>query len=263
MEHVQERSIRPFHNLAIATGLVAMSLSGCEQNSQASPPTPETTTSPIAAPVEIIDIHSPKPTSKPEDPTISLQRNLNNQLVHLGMPKLELDGKEGPQVNRAECAVRFFTGHKASRKDATRAEMRAWAHKQPLRTPLTGFVISKTCQVMGVNLDGELKMIIPVSTGLPSSPTPSDSYRLYSSLEGWHNSSSHPDKSWRKANMFYPLYFSGGYAIHGSHYMSVSGTTPRSSGCVRVSLAVAPKLYELAHDAPNARLKHIPVHVLA
>lgn len=73
--------------------------------------------------------------------------------------------------------------------------------------------------------------------------TPRGRYRIYSRVSGW--------KTAALGKLYNPLYFTGGYAIHGS------GSVPRypaSHGCVRVSVANARWL-------PSAIPNGTPVHI--
>jgi lipoprotein-anchoring transpeptidase ErfK/SrfK len=73
--------------------------------------------------------------------------------------------------------------------------------------------------------------------------TPRGRYRIYSRVSGW--------KTAALGKLYNPLYFKGGFAIHGS------GSVPRypaSHGCVRVSVANARWLPSVV---PNGT----PVHI--
>lgn len=85
---------------------------------------------------------------------------------------------------------------------------------------------------------GQLYRTIPVSTGsgrkycskgrCAIARTPRGTFKIQRRISGWRVA--------ELGRLYNPLYFSGGYAIHGSP--SVPGY-PASHGCVRVSLSNA------------------------
>ncbi len=102
----------------------------------------------------------------------------------------------------------------------------------------TSVVVSIAKQRMYIYKGGQLYRSIPVSTGSGKkycnrgkcaiAHTPRGSFRVQRRIGGWRTSA--------LGRLYNPLYFSGGYAIHGS------GSVPRypaSHGCVRVSMANA------------------------
>ena len=87
--------------------------------------------------------------------------------------------------------------------------------------------VDKTRQVLFVVDDGRVSKVVHVSTGATGN-TPLGSWRVYRKVPGW---------DWV---LWYPLYFKGGFAIHG--YPSVPAY-PASHGCVRIPMWIAPSLY--------------------
>jgi lipoprotein-anchoring transpeptidase ErfK/SrfK len=79
----------------------------------------------------------------------------------------------------------------------------------------------------------------PTSTGQPEFPTRlqnrSRAYRFNPELanNGWHNSTTYPaaDDNPLNGNMYKPIYFDQGEAIHGANNVP---TTPQSHGCARL-----------------------------
>ena len=63
--------------------------------------------------------------------------------------------------------------------------------------------------------------------------TPVGRFTIYRKLPGWHRS--------YLGSMYYPSYFSGGYAIHGDPYVPA---TPVSHGCIRIPMGAAIGFYE-------------------
>jgi lipoprotein-anchoring transpeptidase ErfK/SrfK len=98
--------------------------------------------------------------------------------------------------------------------------------------------VSIARQVMIIRKGGDVWKTIPVSTGsgrkycnkgkCGNAVTPRGRYRIYSRVSGWRTAA--------LGRLYNPLYFKGGFAVHGS------GSVPRypaSHGCVRVSIANA------------------------
>ena len=88
--------------------------------------------------------------------------------------------------------------------------------------------VDKTRQVLFIVRDGHVARIVHVSTGATGN-TPLGTWRVYRKVGGW---------DWV---LWYPLYFKGGFAIHG--YPSVPAY-PASHGCVRIPMWIAPSLFE-------------------
>ena len=87
--------------------------------------------------------------------------------------------------------------------------------------------VDKTRQVLFVVAEGRVKKVVHVSTGATGN-TPLGSWQVYRKVPGW---------DWV---LWYPLYFKGGFAIHG--YPSVPAY-PASHGCVRIPMWIAPTLF--------------------
>jgi hypothetical protein len=99
-------------------------------------------------------------------------------------------------------------------------------------------LIDKTCQVMFTGEGDQLVNIYPTSTGEPGHTTTNvkavKAFRFNPALEtnGWHDSTSFPVAADNplNGNMYKPIYFNDGEAIHGAGYVP---PTPRSKGCAR------------------------------
>jgi hypothetical protein len=102
--------------------------------------------------------------------------------------------------------------------------------------------IDKSTQRMMVQVDGSLRWVWPVSTGLPGHDTPSGRYTAFR-MEADHFS-----KEWDDAPMPHSIFFSKtGHAIHG--YLNTRRIgTPASHGCVRLTPANAARLYALVEQ---------------
>ena len=110
----------------------------------------------------------------------------------------------------------------------------------PVNVPrgATAIDIDISSQTLRVYKAGRLARTIHVSTGsgkrfcaggkCQTARTPRGSYRIYARRGGWHTS--------YLGRLYNPLYFSGGYAIHGAGSVP---NYPASHGCVRVSVGAA------------------------
>jgi peptidoglycan hydrolase-like protein with peptidoglycan-binding domain len=86
--------------------------------------------------------------------------------------------------------------------------------------------------------DGEIKQVLPVSTGSDKqysakgmggrAYTPRGRFRIYSKIAGWRESP--------LGLLYYPNYFSDGLAIHGNPSVP---QTPQSHGCIRIPMSAA------------------------
>ena len=134
-------------------------------------------------------------------------------------------------------------------KAATGAAGRA----NPRATGAVSIEVSIARQVMTIRKGGSVWKTINVSTGSGRrycekgkcgvAVTPRGRYRIYNRVSGWRTAA--------LGRLYNPLYFKGGFAIHGS------GSVPRypaSHGCVRVSIANARWL-------PSAIPNGTPVHI--
>jgi hypothetical protein len=176
------------------------------------------------------------------------QRKLNELFAPYAMPELLIDGDSGPLTRQMLCAARMGLGlpvdtshlPEGSEEEATLfaatslsipAGAATWANKWIL--------IDETCQVIftGEGEDGIVN-VFPTSTGTADFPTHNaqalPAYRFDPALDndGWHDSANFPSEvdDPQNGNMYKPIYFNGGQAIHGAGYVP---PTPRSKGCAR------------------------------
>ncbi len=123
----------------------------------------------------------------------------------------------------------------------------------PRATGSVSIEVSIARQKMTIRKGGSVWKTINVSTGSGRrycekgkcgvAVTPRGRYRIYSRISGWRTAA--------LGRLYNPLYFKGGFAIHGS------GSVPRypaSHGCVRVSIANARWL-------PSVIPNGTPVHI--
>lgn len=100
-------------------------------------------------------------------------------------------------------------------------------------SPADHIEIDKTRQIMFVVRGGEIATIVPVSTaGIPGWYTPEGRFAIYRKVPGFDPSP--------LGTLYAPMYFNGGYAIHGSPSVP---PYPASHGCIRVPMWLADSLY--------------------
>ena len=132
-----------------------------------------------------------------------------------------------------------------------------------MSSKLPGFVISRICQVMAININDKLSMIIPVSTGASQGyyndgqdhTTTAGNFHIGQGIYGLHNSTKYPSKH-SAGNMLFAGFFNGDEAVHGSPEMSPAITSPISHGCVRFELKYARHIWELMGGPKNDAQDH-------
>jgi hypothetical protein len=110
------------------------------------------------------------------------------------------------------------------------------AHVPQPRHPGTHVEVSKGRQYLFWVRDGEVQLVVNVSTGATGN-TPLGHWRVYSKVPGFN-----------AKEMFYSSFFVGGFAIHGYHSVPAY---PASHGCVRIPLWVAYRVYSLIDYGTN------------
>jgi len=149
------------------------------------------------------------------------QRDLNATLGAYGYPPVPVDGIDGPRTRQAAGAtvlVAVVRQHPA-------------AHRR--------VVVDRSTQALVAADAGGVVLVAPVSTGAPGSETrladdvPAFRYEPAADNRGWRNSTTFPvgPDDVRGGNMYRPVYFDGGQAIHGSDRVPPE---PSSHGCVLV-----------------------------
>jgi lipoprotein-anchoring transpeptidase ErfK/SrfK len=99
--------------------------------------------------------------------------------------------------------------------------------------PSSHLEVNKGLQVLYVVRHSRVALIVPISTaGIPGTYTPVGRFAVYRKVAGFDPSP--------LGTLYDPLYFTGGYAIHGNPSVP---PYPASHGCVRVPMWVAPYLY--------------------
>lgn len=205
---------------------------------------PPTTLGPVAPATAVPGIELPSGVT-------AQQQKANDLLAGYGMPPLAVDGDPGPQTDQQICALRALLNLPVSRADMIpgseeeRVLMSAESISLPsdaARSAARWILIDKTCQVTILGEGNErIVQVFPSSTGAPGFETrngENEAFRFDPALanNGWRNSSEYPADvtSLLNGNMYKPLYFDEGQAIHGS--MNVP-TAPGSKGCNRLSPA--------------------------
>jgi hypothetical protein len=179
------------------------------------------------------------------------QTKLNELLVPYGFPEMPVDGVSGPVTRRALCASRLALGLPVNRSDmAPGSPEEALLLATPalpippnVATEGRWIFIDLTCQVL-LTGDGPdvLVNVFPTSTGEPGFETrlqeQTRAFRFNPALDngGWHESSIYPvpEDNPLNGNMYKPLYFDNGQAIHGANNVP---TSPQSKGCARLKPA--------------------------
>src|SRR5215212_2274059 len=98
--------------------------------------------------------------------------------------------------------------------------------------------ISKASQRMSVSVNGTPQYTWRVSTGRGGFGTPSGVFRPQMLARSWFS------RKYYNSPMPYSIFFHGGYAIHGTNYLSQLGG-PASHGCVRLHPSNAAVLFGL------------------
>ena len=194
-------------------------------------------------------------TERAEEPAVvqtgveAQQAHLNTLFAGLGIEELTVDGISGPVTRQRLCAARLALGLPTSTADMEpgSAEERTLLAAGTLPIPDTSAILSerwilidRTCQIMFVGRGDEvLDLVFPTSTGQARFPTrdqdrsPGYRYNPAAHNNGWHNSTDYPASNDNplNGNMYRPLYFDGGQAIHGANNVPRS---PASHGCARL-----------------------------
>jgi lipoprotein-anchoring transpeptidase ErfK/SrfK len=161
---------------------------------------------------------------------------------------MSVDGDVGAVTRRGLCAARVALGLSVSRdemqpgSDEERILMATSSLPVPGDAPGTNrwILIDETCQVLFAGEGGgTIKYVFPTSTGQDEFPTRNGrGWRVFRydpavANGGWHDSSDYPASGDNplNGNMYKPLYFDGGQAIHGANNVA---TSPQSHGCARV-----------------------------
>ncbi len=110
-------------------------------------------------------------------------------------------------------------------------------------------VVDLSKQKMNVYVEGHRKYTWKVSTAREGYSTPSGDYRPQ-----WITRM-HRSRKYDNSPMPYSVFYNGGYAIHGTNYVSRLGR-PASHGCIRLHTSNARRLYKLVkkYGKDNVRI---------
>jgi hypothetical protein len=178
------------------------------------------------------------------------QTKLNELLVPYGYPEMPVDGVSGPVTRRALCASRLALGLPVNRSDMAPGSpeeallLATTALPVPPNVATDGrwIFIDLTCQILLTGEGPALVNVFPTSTGEAGFETRLQervrAFRFNPALDngGWHESSIYPveEDNPLNGNMYKPLYFDNGQAIHGANNVP---TSPQSKGCARLKPA--------------------------
>lgn len=192
----------------------------------------------------------------PADPTLAAplsamvirqQNELNELFSTTSMIPLVVDGDSGKLTRQAACAARMGLGlpvHNRHLVAGSEEEARIFAATElgiPEGAPIEAdkwILIDQTCQVIFIGEGNDRVVdVFPTSTGSEGHETftvKARAFRFDPALdnEGWHDSASYPVEvdNPLNGNMYKPIYFNDGQAIHGAEFVP---PFPRSKGCAR------------------------------
>jgi lipoprotein-anchoring transpeptidase ErfK/SrfK len=177
------------------------------------------------------------------------QTKLNELFAGYGIRELLVDGVSGPVTRQRLCAFRLAAGlpvstaNMAGGSEEEQLLMAATALPIPFTSAILAerwVLIDRTCQIMFVGEGtSRLTFVFPTSTGMAEFPTRDQTrsrvfkYDPAANNGGWHDSLSYPaaEDNPLNGNMYKPLYFDNGQAIHGANNVP---TSPQSHGCARL-----------------------------
>jgi hypothetical protein len=166
----------------------------------------------------------------------SQQTKLNEMFADYRTGDLAVDGVSGPLTGQRLCAARLALGLPTTTADMMPGtdEQNALMAADGLPTPGSTAIeserwvlIDRTCQMMFIGSGPDTTSIFPTSTGSEGFATRdqdrASAFRFNPAVEneGWHNSSDYPvgvDNP-LNGNLWKPLYFDLGQAIHGANYV--------------------------------------------
>lgn len=222
--------------LIVAVAVTAGAL-GVAEPAGAQDPTSTTTepTTTTAAPTTTVPPAPPAPTSLPlSGPDLAEGMSgaevafLQIRLLERGYWLSDPFGRFGASTRHALTAFqKYHLLPRSGRLDAiSRFILAATVQRPTVRFPKPGRSIEVDIarQVLLVAQDGNVIVVLDVSTGTRSTPTPRGSFRITRQINGLRIS--------RLGQLWRPKYFTGGYALHGSPSVP---NYPASHGCVRLT----------------------------
>lgn len=178
------------------------------------------------------------------------QEKLNELFAPFGAGDLAVDGDSGRRTGQRLCGARLALGFDTNVNDMEPGSIEAAAlfGAPTLPTPENEagesdrwVVIDRTCQLLFAGTGSTLTFAFNTSTGSEGFETrvqdQAEAFRFNPAVAngGWHDSSEFPvgvDNP-LNGNMFKPLYFDLGQAIHGANNVP---SVPDSKGCARLTV---------------------------
>jgi lipoprotein-anchoring transpeptidase ErfK/SrfK len=201
-----------------------------------------------APPAEAAPAPSPEPAPAPEpapQPAADPGPTPDNAAAEQAAAKKKAAAKKA-------AARKAAAKKKAAARKAAAAKQSSSIGSVPRGSTLLDVDISS--QTMRIYKAGKLYRTVPVSTGSGRrycekgkcgvAVTPRGTFRIYNHIRGWRTA--------QLGRLYNPLYFRGGYAIHGG---ALPGY-PASHGCVRVSYSVAAWLPSVAPIGSTVRIRN-------
>ncbi len=163
------------------------------------------------------------------------------RLVSLGflLPG-DADGQDGPQTQTAVLAFQKWEGlpRTGTLGPQTMARLKTATHPTPITKGGPGKraeVLLDRQVVLAID-NNKVVRVIPVSTGKPSTPTPTGNFKVYAKYAKWWST---PFQEW----LLWAVPFNGGVAFH---YFPEVPPYPASHGCVRQMATTAKWLYDFS-----------------
>jgi hypothetical protein len=194
----------------------------------------------------LVDPSDPTWTAPPLESVITQQNKLNAFFGNTQLLPLSVDGDSGGWTRQAICVARMGLGlpvHNRHLVPGSEEEATIFAATQlgvPAGAPTDAdkwVLVDQTCQVLITGERDRIVDVFPTSTGSADHltfNTRAKAFRFDPAVdnEGWHDSSSFPVEvdNPLNGNMYKPIYFNDGQAIHGAEFIP---PYPRSKGCAR------------------------------
>ena len=177
---------------------------------------------------------------------------IQEKLFRLGYAVGEIDGKIGERFINA--VVAFQKLHELETDGVINYDFMVFID-DPI-TPVASkqtkgyhIEIDLTRQLLVLYNNNMVQIIMPISSGdgkgytkkdgtQSSTDTPIGTFRVQRKIDAVHHPVENPD--WV---LYYPLYFTGPYAIHGAD--KITPTNPASHGCIRIPQALSKAFHDL------------------
>jgi hypothetical protein len=196
---------------------------------------------------DVVDPADPTLVAPPPEAVKRQQTHLNELFSATSMLPLVVDGDSGRLTRQAICAARMGLGlpvhnrHLAPGSEEETTIFAATGFGIPEGAPTDAakwILVDQRCQVIVIGEGADRVVdVFPTSTGEESHETFSVRARAFRfdpaiDNDGWHDSASFPVEidNPLNGNMYKPIYFNEGQAIHGAEYIP---PWPRSKGCAR------------------------------